>query len=93
TGLIFGIPIWALALVLLVTLAVVFAVLLILRRNRRKKEAEALELQRQSEESQRDLDEIDAVQEDKGSPKYHIEKFVDKNPEAAAALLRAWLNE
>ena len=44
-------------------------------------------------EEERTLDEIEAFQEDKGSPKYHIEKFVDTNPEAASALLRAWLND
>lgn len=64
-------------------------VFMILTRNRKKHEEEtnALEEQLASE-----LDEI-TIEEDTSSPKYQIEKFVDTNPQAVAALLRAWLNE
>lgn len=94
-GLLFGIPVWALVLVVLLTLAAVVAVMLMMKR-KREKEAEALALEEarlKELETKQGLEEIDALQEDKGSPKYHIEKFVDTNPEAAVALLRAWLNE
>ncbi|MDW7663026.1 MAG: flagellar M-ring protein FliF C-terminal domain-containing protein, partial [Bacillota bacterium] len=93
-GLVFGIPVWAVVVIVLVTLVAVVGVILILRRRKAKAEAEALELQRQKEvEEKVGLEEIDGLHEDKGSPKYHIEKFVDNNPEAAATLLRAWLND
>jgi flagellar M-ring protein FliF len=91
-GMLFGVPIWALVLIVVVTLIIVLVVILVLRRNRSKREAE--EAARNAEiEEQKQLEEIGADLEDKGSPKYHIEKFVDTNPEAAAALLRAWLND
>ncbi|MBM7560580.1 flagellar basal-body MS-ring/collar protein FliF [Fusibacter tunisiensis] len=94
-GLVFGVPLWALIVVAVVTLIVVIVVVLMIRRKKAKEaEAAELEAQRKKElEAKRDLDEIDQIEEDKGSPKYHIEKFVDNNPEAAAALLRAWLND
>ena len=91
-GTLFGVPILVIVIVVLVTLVAVIAVLLILRRNKKKREEEALKAQQEAE-VEKSLDEIEAFQEDKGSPKYHIEKFVDNNPEAAAALLRAWLND
>jgi flagellar M-ring protein FliF len=93
-GLLFGIPIWAVVIIVLVTLVAVVAVMLILKRRKAKAEIEALELERQKEIKEKiDLEEIEGIHEDKGSPKYHIEKFVDNNPEAAATLLRAWLND
>lgn len=93
-GMLFGIPIWAVVVIVLITLVAVVVVILILRRRKAKAEAEALELMRQKEvEEKVGLEEIDGLHEDKGSPKYHIEKFVDNNPEAAATLLRAWLND
>lgn len=93
-GLLFGIPIWAVVLIVLITLVAVVVVILILRRRKAKAEAEALEFERQKAiEEKVGLEEIDGLHEDKGSPKYHIEKFVDNNPEAAATLLRAWLND
>ena len=93
TGLVFGVPLWALVLIALVTLAAIIATIIIIRRNRAKKAAaeEAEKLKEQQVKEQ--LEEIGSDAEDKGSPKYHIEKFVDTNPEAATALLRAWLNE
>ncbi len=93
-GLVFGIPLWAVVVIVLITLVAVVIVILILRRRKAKAEEDALELQRQKEvEEKAGLEEIDGLHEDKGSPKYHIEKFVDNNPEAAATLLRAWLND
>jgi len=92
-GMVFGIPIWAIIVVVVITLIIVIVVVLVLRRNRKKKEAEELAVEQQKMQEQQQLEEIGNEQEDKASPKYHIEKFVDTNPEAAAALLRAWLND
>lgn len=92
SGTLFGIPIVVIVIVALVTLVAVIGVMLLLRRNRQKREEAEAEAARQAAIQERTLDEIE-FQEDKGSPKYHIEKFVDNNPEAAASLLRAWLNE
>ena len=89
---IFGLPVIAVIVIVLVTVVAIVIVLLLMKRRRDKLAAAALEEQQRVEEV-KSLEEIDAHQEDKGSPKYHIEKFVDNNPEAAVALLRAWLNE
>ncbi len=42
---------------------------------------------------QEELEAISTEMEDKSSPKYQIEKFLESNPEAVASLLRSWLNE
>lgn len=91
-GTVFGIPIIVLIIAGLVTIVAVIVVVMVLRRNRKKREEAEQAAIKESEEVQ-SLEEIESMQEDKGSPKYHIEKFVDNNPEAAAALLRAWLND
>lgn len=93
TGTLFGIPIIAIVIILLVTIVAVIAVVMILRRNKRKREEAEAEAARQAAEIEKSLEEIEGIKEDKGSPKYHIEKFVDNNPEAAVSLLRAWLND
>jgi len=91
-GTLFGVPIIVIVIVSLVTVVAVIATVLLLSRRKKKRE-EAERAAMQVAEEERTLDEIEAFQEDKGSPKYHIEKFVDTNPEAASALLRAWLND
>lgn len=93
----FGIPIFAIVFVVFATLAAIIAVV-VLRKRKKERERLAEEQRLRDEEAQRllekeGLDAIQTAEEDKGSPKYHIEVFVDKNPEAAATLLRAWLNE
>ncbi len=92
-GMLFGIPIWAIVVVVLVTLVVVVVVVIVLRTRKQKREKAEQERVAQEAKIHDELAEIGTEEEDKGSPKYHIEKFVDSNPEAAAALLRAWLNE
>ncbi len=90
TFLIIGVA--AVAAILIIVVIIVIVV------RKRKKQA--------AEEEQRKLEEIKKIEaeteeilgeigekEDKGSPKYHIERFIDKNPEAAVVLLRAWINE
>lgn len=92
----FGIPIFAIVVVALVTLGAIVLVLL-LRKRKKEHERMAEEAKVREEEARMrekaELDSIESAEDDKGSPKYHIEIFVDKNPEAAATLLRAWLNE
>lgn len=87
---IFGISI-ILVLIIVIVIAVVAIVLISLKR---KKDIREMEEEKQAaiEEIEDEFDEIGDLDE-KGSPKYHIERFIDKNPEAAATLLRAWLNE
>ena len=92
SGALFGVPIIVIVIVVLVTIVAVIVVILILRRNRKKREEAEANAAKEAE-VEKALDEIESLHEDKGSPKYHIEKFVDTNPEAAAALLRAWLND
>lgn len=93
SGLVFGIPLWALILIALITLSAIIATIIIIRRNKAKKAALEEEERQKAQQVKAQLEEIGGEAEDKGSPKYHIEKFVDANPEAATALLRAWLNE
>ncbi len=96
-GTLFGIPVFALVLAVFVTLAVILAIVLLSKRKKDRAQAEAEAVAREEEEDRlrekAELDAIESAEDDKGSPKYHIEIFVDKNPEAAATLLRAWLND
>ena len=95
-GTFMGIPVFALVAILLITIAAVVFVVLMIRRKKEKERLEALALEEERQRAlqvEEGLDEIGLGEEDKGSPKYHIEKFVDANPEAAAMLLRAWLND
>lgn len=90
-----GIPVWvfgaAAAVVVLIGAGVFFM------RNSRKKAAQAAadEAARAAAlaQEQKQLEEIQLELEDKSSPKYQIEKFIETNPEAVAQLLRNWLNE
>jgi len=60
---------------------------------RSKAKVRETELEQKVEEQQEALDEIHTQDDDASSPKYQINKFIDKNPEAVAQLLRAWINE
>ncbi len=90
-----GLPVWVFAVIAgLVALAA--AGLFIIRTNRKKAaQAAADEAARAAAfaQEQKELEEIQLELEDKSSPKYQIEKFIDTNPEAVAQLLRTWLNE
>lgn len=81
--------------ILLVVILVVVIVIILVKRKKKAKEEEEkriAELKKIESETEEILGEI-GEKDDKGSPKYHIEKFIDKNPEAAVVLLRAWINE
>lgn len=88
----FGIPVFVIIIVVLLTVVAVVVVMLIMT-NKKKKREEAEKMAQIEEEHEKQLLEEIEARDDTGSPKYHIEKFVDQNPEAAAALLRAWLND
>lgn len=85
----------AVAAVVLVLVIVVVIVVMMKKKKKRLEEEEQkrlAELEKIEAETEEILGEI-GEKDDKGSPKYHIEKFIDKNPEAAVVLLRAWINE
>jgi len=92
-GTLFGMPLWIIVVIVVIVVVGLVAVIIVSRRNKSRKEAESLAELEKIEKHKESLEELGMEEEDKGSPKYHIEKFVDTNPEAAAALLRAWLNE
>lgn len=82
-------------IIAVILIAIILTIILLLKKKKAKREEE--EKQRLAElasleETEEILDEI-GEKEDKGSPKYQIERFIDKNPEAAVALLRTWMNE
>lgn len=85
----FGLPIWV--FVLIVLGIIVFAVLaFFLLRKRRTETEEVIE---EIEIEQAELEEIQAELEDKSSPKYQIEKFIDSRPEIVAQLIRSWMDD
>lgn len=69
---------------------VIAAVVIFMKKKARIRETE---LEQKVEEQQETLDEIETQEDDASSPKYQINKFIDKNPEAVAQLLRTWINE
>ncbi len=90
-----GVPVWVFVAVA-VALALAGAGVFVVRNNRKKAaQAAAEEAARAAAlaQEQKQLEEIQIELEDKSSPKYQIEKFIDTNPEAVAQLLRNWLNE
>lgn len=90
-----GFPVWIFAVVAVV-LAIIAAAVVLMRKNRMKAaQAAADEAARAAAlaQEQKQLEEIQLELEDKSSPKYQIEKFIETNPEAVAHLLRNWLNE
>lgn len=90
-----SVPVWVFALIA-VAIAVAVAAFVIVRNNRKKAaQAAADEAARAAAfaQEQKELEEIQLELEDKSSPKYQIEKFIETNPEAVAQLLRNWLNE
>ncbi len=94
TGLVLGMPLWLIAVFAVVIVLLIAGVVFVILR-RRKAAAEAAEAAalQAAEEEKRELEALDAETQDRSSPKYQIEKFVDSQPEAVAQLLRSWLNE
>lgn len=90
-----GIPLWLLAAIIVVLLLVVAVVILVMRSRSAKAKAEEIAAIQAAEEEKRqsELEEIQTDIEDKSSPKYQIEKFIEAKPEAVAMLLRSWMME
>ncbi|MCH4888717.1 flagellar M-ring protein FliF [Acidaminobacter sp. JC074] len=90
-----GIPLWLVGLIVgVIALVVIIFFVLGRRRNAREREEEIARVQAEEEaKRQEELEEIQTNVEDKSSPKYQIEKFIDAKPEAVAALLRSWMME
>ncbi|MBN2796977.1 MAG: flagellar M-ring protein FliF [Clostridia bacterium] len=90
-----GIPLWVLGGIVGVLLVGVIVFFVISRKKSiRAKEAEIAAIQAAEEEKRiSELEEIRTDIEDKSSPKYQIEKFIDAKPEAVAALLRSWMSD
>ncbi len=90
-----GIPIWlVLAIVGGIALVVIVFFVLSRRKNTKERQEEIAKIQAEEEaKRQEELEEIKTDVEDKSSPKYQIEKFIDAKPEAVAALLRSWMME
>ncbi len=84
-----GIPIWVWIVIAVSVLAVIIITVIMLKK--RKKESEEIIEEIQTE--QEELEEIRTDFEDKSSPKYQIEKFIDSRPEVVAQLIRSWMND
>ncbi len=93
TGLVFGLPLGLIIVIAVVVVILIVGVVVFIILRRRKAAAEAEAAAEAAAEEQRELDEIETETQDRSSPKYQIEKFVDSQPEAVAQLLRSWLNE
>ncbi len=89
TNTILGIPIYIVALLVGAVLILIVLVFFLLRKRRTAVIQETQEII----EEQQELAEIDTEFQDRSSPKFQIEKFIDSNPEAVAQLLRSWMNE
>lgn len=83
------IPMWLIGVIAGVLLVIVISIVLVMRRRSAQQQFE----QEQAIIEQEELEEISTDFQDKASPKYQIEKFLETNPEVVAALLRSWLNE
>lgn len=86
---ILGLPLWLFGVMIAVILIVIIAAILLLRRRKKETEVAVEEI----EMEQQELEEIQADFDDKSSPKYQIEKFIDSRPEIVAQLLRSWMND
>jgi len=76
-----------------VVLIFIIAIGLVIFYMRSKAKVRETELEQKVEEQKEALGEIETTDDDASSPKYQINKFIDKNPEAVAQLLRTWINE
>ena len=85
---------WQSVLSALLLLAILALLAIVVLRSMRRRDVEAeeeLSVENLLQSNPEELDDIDV--EAKSETRKLIEKFVDDNPEAAAALLRNWLNE
>jgi len=90
TGLPGGIPLWAIGILAAMLLGGIGYSMYYFRG--RKEEVDDF-IQNAVNMEQKNIDEIELELNEKSSYKKQINKFVDKNPEAVAQLLKTWLNE
>ncbi len=88
-GTILGLPNYIFALIAGAIVLLILLVFFLLRRRRSTMIQETQEII----EEQQELEEINTEFQDRSSPKYQIEKFIDSQPEAVAQLLRSWMDE
>ncbi len=90
-----GVPLWMIIAVVVLLLVIIIVVVVVIRVRKRKQreEEERLEQERLAQEEKEELESIQSGYQDKSSPKYQIEKFIESDPEAVALLLKAWLHE
>ncbi len=86
---ILGLSPWIFAVVIVLILLLVIGFIIFMKK--RSKETE--EVVNEILEEQSELEELAMAEEDKSSPRYQIEKFIDTNPEIVAQLLKSWMNE
>lgn len=83
-----NIPIWIWAIIIVV-LIVIIIIIVMLRARKTKSDEVIQDIISQGDE----VEEIKAEFQDKSSPKYQIEKFIDEHPDLAAQLLKNWIDE
>lgn len=90
-----NVPVLYIGVGILVLSGAGFALFTFLKNKRKQEQLAAEEAARAAAlaKEQKELEEIQIELEDRSSPKYQIEKFIETNPEAVAQLLRNWLNE
>lgn len=90
-----GIPLALVGGIIASLLVVVIVVVLVMRVRSQKAQSQEIAAIQAAEEEKRqsELEEIKTDTEDKSSPKYQIEKFIEAKPEAVAMLLRSWMSE
>ena len=87
-----GTDILSIVMIILILGLLAFVVLRSMRANRGEQEEEELSVESMLQSAaEKGLEDLDV--ETKSETRLLIEKFVDENPEAAANLLRNWLNE
>ncbi len=89
TKLIFGLPVWMVITIVAILLGLIIVFIVISKRKQRETE----EVVQEIIEEQKELEEIAMFDDDKSSPKYQIEKFIDTRPEIVAQLLKSWMED
>jgi flagellar M-ring protein FliF len=89
-----SIPVWIYAVLAIAALLIIVLVIVIVRRRGAKQEEEEniTDFLAEGLEETSDVEEID-YEGEKSEYKVQIDNFIDKKPEAVAALLRTWMSE
>lgn len=87
-----SIPIWVYVLIAFAVLIIAVLVIVIVRRNKKEEEEDITDFIADGMEETSDIEEID-YEGEKSEYKVQIDNFIDKRPEAVAALLRTWMTE